>query len=90
LSEALGRFTRADNDLVDDLRSMQATINELHANMLRGGARSPLPLAVVHSALRTLLDDPGRGGVPGGGTHLLFAGQPARPALPRRLPARHD
>jgi exodeoxyribonuclease V gamma subunit len=83
LSEALSRFTLADNDLVDDLRSMHATINELHANMLRGGARSPLPLAVVHSALRTLLGDPGRGGVPGG--VLTFSSLASLRALPYRV-----
>lgn len=83
LSDALGRFTRADSDLVDDLRTMQAAINELHANMRRGGARSPLPLAVVHSALRTLLDDPGRGGVPGG--VLTFSSLTSLRALPYRV-----
>ena len=83
LTDALGRFTRAGDDLVDELRVMHAAINELHANMLRGGARSPLPLAVVHSALTALLDDPGRGGVPGGG--LTFASLTSLRALPYRV-----
>ncbi|SBT08849.1 Exodeoxyribonuclease V, gamma subunit [Candidatus Accumulibacter aalborgensis] len=83
LSDALGHFTRADDDLVDELRVMHAAINELHANMVRGGARAPLPLAVVHSALTALLDDPGRGGVPGGG--LIFSSLTGLRALPYRV-----
>jgi exodeoxyribonuclease V gamma subunit len=89
LSAALDRFTRADDELVDDLRALQATINELHANMLRGGVRSPLPLAVVHSALTACSTTPGAA-ASRRRRHLLVAEQPARPALPRGLPARHD
>ncbi len=83
LGDALDRFTRADDDLVDDLRALQATIGELHHNMLRGGSRSPLPLAVVHRALTALLDDPSRGGVPGGG--ITFASLSSLRALPYRM-----
>ncbi|WP_300456025.1 exodeoxyribonuclease V subunit gamma [Accumulibacter sp.] len=83
LSEALSRFVRADGELIDDLRAMQATIDELHSDMRRGGARSPLPLAVVHSALSARLDDPGRGGVPGGG--LTFSSLSSLRALPYRV-----
>jgi exodeoxyribonuclease V gamma subunit len=71
LSAALDRFTVASDELVDDLRAMHAAIQELHANMLRGGARSALPLAVVHSSLTALLDDPGRAGVPGARRHFF-------------------
>ncbi|WP_300321056.1 exodeoxyribonuclease V subunit gamma [Accumulibacter sp.] len=83
LSAALDRFTLAGDEWVDDLRSMHAAINELHGNMLRGGARSPLPLAVVHSALNALLDDPGRGGVPSGA--LTFASLSSLRSLPYRV-----
>jgi exodeoxyribonuclease V gamma subunit len=83
LSAALERFTRVDGELVDDLRTLQAAINELHANMLRGGVRSLLPLSVVHSALSALLDDPGRGGVPTGG--VTFSSLMSLRALPYRV-----
>ncbi len=82
LSAALGRFTVASDELVDDSRAMHAAIQELHANMLRGGARSALPLAVVHSALTALLDDPGRGGVSGGG--VTFSSLTSLRSLPYR------
>ncbi len=82
LGAALDRFTAANDELVDDLRAMHAAIQELHTNMLRGGARSALPLAVVHSALTALLDDPGRGGVPGGG--VTFSSLTSLRSLPYR------
>jgi exodeoxyribonuclease V gamma subunit len=83
LSDALRRFTRADDELVDELRALRATFGELHHNLLCGGNRSSLPLAVVHQALTTLLDDPSRGGVPGGG--VTFAALSSLRALPYRM-----
>ncbi|HND55205.1 MAG TPA: exodeoxyribonuclease V subunit gamma, partial [Pirellulaceae bacterium] len=67
LSAVLSRFAAVGTDLVDEWRAVQATINTLHANMLRAGSRSRLPLAVVRKALNDLLDDRGAGAAPGGG-----------------------
>jgi len=82
LNAALAQFIASDTGLADDLRVVQAAIGELHLHLLRGGARSPLPLAVVHRALNALLDDPARGGVPGG--VLTFAALGNLRALPYR------
>jgi exodeoxyribonuclease V gamma subunit len=79
LADALDRFTRADDDLVDDLRALQATIGELHHNMLRGGSRSPLPLAVVHRGADRLARRPQSRRRPWRRHHLCLAEQPARP-----------
>ncbi|WP_313952215.1 exodeoxyribonuclease V subunit gamma, partial [Accumulibacter sp.] len=83
LTDALDRFTHAGSDLVDELRTMHAAINQLHGNMLRGGSHSALPLAVVHSALTALLDDPGRGSVPNGA--VVFASLNGLRTLPYRV-----
>ncbi|HNL15066.1 MAG TPA: exodeoxyribonuclease V subunit gamma, partial [Accumulibacter sp.] len=83
LNEALSRFTVCETSSSDDLRLVQAAIGELHFNLLRGGARSKLPLAVVHRALKTLLDDPARGGMPSG--VLTFAALGSLRTLPYRM-----
>ncbi|MBL8398644.1 MAG: exodeoxyribonuclease V subunit gamma [Candidatus Accumulibacter sp.] len=83
LNEALSRFTACEATSTDDLRLVQAAIGELHVNLVRGGARSELPLTVVHRALKTVLDDPARGGVPSG--VLTFAALGSLRALPYRM-----
>ena len=83
LSRALARFTLPDDAQLDDLRTVQAAISALHGNMSRGGARTPVPLAVIHEALRKLLDEHGRGGVPSG--VLSFSSLASLRALPYRV-----
>lgn len=83
LHTAVERFAGAEGDWIDHQRALLATLRELHADMQRGGSRSPLPLAVVHSALRAALDDPGRGGVPSG--VLTFASLSGLRMLPYRV-----
>lgn len=82
MNNALARFTEASDDLVDEARTLRAAIDELHANMLQARVCVPLPLTVVHSALTTLLDDPGRGGAPAGG--VTFSSLTSLRSLPYR------
>jgi exodeoxyribonuclease V gamma subunit len=59
-------FIAEEREWADELRSLNAAIVELHAQMVAGGAASPQPLAVIRTALAALLDEPARGGTPSG------------------------
>ena len=56
----------APTDDLEDFAEVRATLRELHANMLRGGLTTPVPLAVLRASLQSLFDDGARGGVPTG------------------------
>ncbi len=83
LTGALDDFVAPAGDEVDDARETAARIHELSANMTHGGLREPLDVDIVRSALTALLDDPTRGGMPGGA--VTFAAM----ASLRTLPYRH-
>lgn len=70
LDDALDRLVGDDPAWAEDLREVREAVAALSAAMAAAepaGEAPPLvPLAVVHPALAGLLDDPARGGVPGG------------------------
>ncbi len=69
----------ADEDL-DDMSELRSAIAELIQAMERGGLAQPIAAGVMRRALQTVLDDPARGGVPGGG--VTFASMSSLRSLP--------
>lgn len=80
---AIDNFLAPAGDEIDDRTETAAAIHELHANMTHGGMTAALPVDVVRVALRALLDDPTRGGVPGGA--VTFAAMTSLRHLPYRF-----
>jgi len=66
LLAVLDALVPASTAYAEEVRSVHLAIEELHAAMTTGGAPAAVPLKVIHATLKTLLDDPLRGGVPGG------------------------
>lgn len=83
LLAVLENFTAPAGDEIDDEREAIAAIHELHANMTHGEMSGTLPVEVVRTALQGLLDDPTRGGVPGGA--VTFAAMTSLRNLPYRF-----
>ena len=83
LLAVLENFSAPMGDEIDDERETAACIYELHANMTHGGMSEPLAVDVVRTALQGLLDDPTRGGVPGGA--VTFAAMTSLRHLPYRF-----
>jgi len=79
----IDNFLAPAGDEIDDERETAAGIHELHASMAHGGMSDPLPVDVVRVALQALLDDPTRGGVPGGA--VTFAAMASLRHLPYRF-----
>jgi len=69
----------ADEDL-DDVAELHGAIAELAQAMERGGLDQPVAAGVVRQALESVLDDPARGGVPGGS--VTFASMSSLRGLP--------
>jgi exodeoxyribonuclease V gamma subunit len=76
-------FTAPTVDEMDAARETAAGIHELHGNMANAGMRGALHVDVVRTALEALLDDPARGGVPGGA--VTFAAMASLRNLPYRF-----
>ena len=76
-------FIAPAGDEIDDARETAADIHELHDNMTHGGVDEPLKVDVVRTALTALLDDPTRGGMPGGA--VTFAAMASLRNLPYRF-----
>lgn len=83
LLAVLENFTAPAGEEIDDERETAASIHELHANMAHGGLSEPLAVDVVRTALQGMLDDPTRGGVPGGA--VTFAAMTSLRHLPYRF-----
>ncbi|MGH9576626.1 MAG: exodeoxyribonuclease V subunit gamma, partial [Terriglobales bacterium] len=66
LNGALARFVAEAPEWSEDFRAVQVATAQLHDQMERGGLKAGVPLDAIRSALGELLDDPARGGVPGG------------------------
>ena len=79
----LDSFIAPAGDENDDEREIAAGIYELHANMTHGGMSQPLAVEIVRTALAAILDDPTRGGVPGGS--VTFAAMSSLRHLPYRF-----
>ncbi len=83
LSGAIDSFVAPTGDEIDDERETAAGIHELHASMTHGGMTEALGVDVVRTALTALLDDPTRGGMPGGA--VTFAAMASLRNLPYRF-----
>ncbi|MDE2208244.1 MAG: exodeoxyribonuclease V subunit gamma [Betaproteobacteria bacterium] len=83
LLDIVADFVDPAGDEIDDQRDTVAAIHELQSNMARGGISQPLLLDVVRHALRALLGDPTRGGMPGGA--VTFAAMSSLRNLPYRF-----
>lgn len=83
LNEVLDRLVGDPPELADALRELRAAIAALAVDIAAAELEAALPLAVVHPALAALLDDPARGGVPGG--TVTFSALPALRSLPYRV-----
>ena len=83
LLDVIADFTAPAGDEIDDQRETVAAIHALHASMSHGGTGRPFELDVVRTALQALLDDPTRGGMPGGA--VTFAAMSSLRSLPYRF-----
>ena len=83
LNDALERLVGDGAQYADAQREVRAAIATLADDIAAGELETPLPLQVVHPALLALLDDPARGGVPGG--TVTFSALSALRALPYRV-----
>lgn len=82
LDTLLERYIPAAFEWAEDLRTLRATVAELHRQMSAAGD-TPLAPEVVIRTLADLLEQPARGGVPTGG--LSFAAMPSLRPLPYRM-----
>ncbi|ATE62226.1 exodeoxyribonuclease V subunit gamma [Thauera sinica] len=83
LGEALAALVGDSVAWADELRDVRAAVASLAESIAGGGLSAPVPPDVVHAALAGLLDDPARGGVPGG--TVTFSALPALRGLPYRV-----
>lgn len=87
LQQAMDDFIAPADHELEDLRELRQAIQGLADAMNRGGlgdpGATPLPLAVLRHALEQALDDPARGGVPGGG--ITFSSMSSLRGLPYRV-----
>ena len=83
LFAVLDDFVAPTGDEIDAERETAAGIHELCSNMANGGMHKPLHVDVVRTALQAVLDDPTRGGVPGGA--VTFAAMASLRNLPYRI-----
>lgn len=79
----LDTFLLPAGDDLDAVAEVRETLRELHANMVRGGLTTPVPLAVVRASLESLFDDAARGGVPTGA--ITFSSMSSLRNLPFRI-----
>jgi exodeoxyribonuclease V gamma subunit len=91
LLQTLNALCEAEEDEIDDLREVEAALQELAANLGQtvgqgvgqSGLAEKIPLKVVQTALTALLDDPARGGVPTGA--VTFSSMSSLRNLPFRV-----
>jgi exodeoxyribonuclease V gamma subunit len=83
LLDLFAAFVQPLGDEIDELAATARHIHELHENMIEGSAGAMLPSEVVVAALESALDDPTRGGIPGGG--VTFAAMSSLRNLPYRI-----
>ena len=83
LNEVLERLVGDSAEHADAQREVRAAIAALADNVAAAELDTPLALDVVHPALLALLDDPARGGVPGG--TVTFSALSALRSLPYRV-----
>ena len=76
-------FIAPEGDELDDARETVAAIGALGDDIAQGGLREAIPIDVVRLALQAQLDDPARGGTPGGA--VTFAAMASLRNLPYRF-----
>lgn len=83
LPQALHDFFAPADDEIEDLQEVLAALRALAGQWARSGLSDALELDIVRRAVAEALDDPARGGVPGGG--VTFAGMASLRSLPYRV-----
>ncbi len=83
LNAVLDRLVGDSVAYAEDVREVRAAIAALADNIAAAELAATVPLEVVHPALVELLDDPARGGVPGG--TVTFSALPTLRSLPYRV-----
>lgn len=83
LLRACDALFAVDAAQADGLRELRAGIGRWHQTTRDAGLRTPLDTAIVHQTLIALLDEPGRGAVPGGA--VTFAAIGGLRGLPYRV-----
>lgn len=83
LNAVLDRLVGDSAAYADDLREVRAALAALADNLAAAELDAALPFEVIHPALVALLDDPARGGVPGG--TVTFSALSALRGLPYRV-----
>jgi exodeoxyribonuclease V gamma subunit len=83
LSRAAESLLDPDDDELEDMRELEQTLRTLRDDMTAGAQSTLVPAAVVRTALQAMLDDPARGGVPGGA--VTFASMTSLRAVPYRV-----
>jgi exodeoxyribonuclease V gamma subunit len=83
LEGAITGFIAAGDDELDDLAELRAAVQGLADVFAATVPQQPLPLALVREALAQRLDEPARGGVPGGA--VTFSSLASLRSLPYRV-----
>ncbi|HZQ60614.1 MAG TPA: exodeoxyribonuclease V subunit gamma [Casimicrobiaceae bacterium] len=83
LQRAIRSFFDPVDEELDDVRELENALALLHEDIRAGADTLPIGLDVVRRALGQTLDDPARGGVPGGG--VTFASMISLRNLPYRV-----
>ena len=83
LAGCVADFVAPDDAELEDLRDLDAVLEQLATHWARAALALPLPLEVVRAALQRALDDPARGGVPTG--MVTFASMSALRNVPFRV-----
>ena len=83
LPQLIDRFTLADASELADAAALRAALGQLHEQWQGAGLLEALPLDLLRQALSAALDEPARGGVPGG--RICFSAMASLRSLPYRV-----
>ncbi|MEP7208544.1 MAG: exodeoxyribonuclease V subunit gamma [Casimicrobiaceae bacterium] len=83
LMRAVDTFLQPDDDALDAMRELEGDLRDLRDAVSAGADATPITVDVIRVALAAVLDDPARGGVPGGG--VTFAAMTSLRNLPYRV-----
>ncbi|MEO5699625.1 MAG: exodeoxyribonuclease V subunit gamma [Casimicrobiaceae bacterium] len=83
LKRAVDTFLEPDDDALEAMRELEGDLRDLRDAISAGADAAPITVDVIRVALAEVLDDPARGGVPGGG--VTFAAMTSLRNLPYRV-----
>ncbi len=83
LHQLIERFLQPDAGEQDEAAALRAAIGNLAEQWQRAGLVEPLPLDLLRQTLAETLDEPARGGVPGG--RICFTSMSSLRSLPYRV-----